>query len=167
VTTSEQVRRPLSELDSAAVIGVLSILEGELLGEALDVELAARLRDRFVGAGSLPDGAGLGELRRALAELNQRVRYALGEYAEPPPPEGPTTHTARFPDDETAAQFRAAVASRWPGGDPAVSPMADRPASAVHIEDDALPLTEAFRAHQAAIEGLAVRFGGRYTGYEV
>jgi hypothetical protein len=52
VTTSEQVRRPLSELDSAAVIGVPSILEGELLGEALDVELAARLRDRFVGAGS-------------------------------------------------------------------------------------------------------------------
>jgi hypothetical protein len=164
-TTSEPAQHPLSEPDSAAIIGLLSILEGELLGEALDVELAGLFRDRFVRAGLLPEDAGLGELRRALAEMNQRVRYALGEYAEPPPPEGPTTHTVRFIDEEAAAQFRAAVAASWPGGNPAVAATPERPASLVGVEDTALPLTEAFRAHQAAIEHLAGRFGGDYTGY--
>jgi hypothetical protein len=147
------------------VIGLLSILEGDLLGEVLDVELAGRLRDRFVRAGLLPEDAGLGELRRALAEMNQRVRYALGEYAEPPPPEGPTTHTVRFRDEEAAAQFRAAVAARWPGREMAVSPTSGRPAAVVDVDDHALPLTDVFRAHQAVIEDLGERFGGRYTGY--
>jgi hypothetical protein len=164
-TTDEPAQRPLSRLDSAAVIGLLSILEGELVGEVLDVELAGRFRDRFVRAGLLAEGAGLGELRRALAELNQRVRNALGEYAEPPPSEGPTTHTVRFPDEAVAAEFRAAVASRWPGGNPAVASTPDRPASFVGIEDVALPLTEPFRAHQAVILDLAGRFRGDYTGY--
>jgi hypothetical protein len=165
VTTSEQVRRPLSELDSAAVIGVLSILEAELLLEGLDVELADSFRDRFVVVGLLSGDAGLGELRRALAELNQRVRYAHGEYTEPPPREGPTTHTVEFPDEAAAAQFRAAVASRWPGGNPAVASTPDRPAPFVGVEDAELPLTGAFRAHQVAIEELAGQFGGDYTGY--
>ncbi|HEX4698731.1 MAG TPA: hypothetical protein VH857_05130 [Actinomycetes bacterium] len=144
---------------------MLAILEAELLGEVLDVELAGRFRDRFVRAGLLPEGAGLGELRRALAELNQRVRYALGEYAEPPAPEGSTTHTVRFPDEVAAAQFRTAVESSWPGGNPAVASTPDRPATFVGVEDVVLPLTEAFRAHQAAIQDLAGRFGGDYTGY--
>jgi hypothetical protein len=165
MTTTETMRRPLSDPDAGAIIGLLSILEGELLGEALDVELAGLFRDRFVRAGLLPDGAGLGELRRALAEMNQRVRYALGEYAEPPAPEGPTTHAVTFTDEEAAAQFRAAVTSSWPGGNPTVASTPDRPASFVGVEDAALPLTEAFRAHHRAIEDLAGRFGGDYTGY--
>jgi hypothetical protein len=165
MTTTETTRRPLSDPDGRAIIGLLSIVEGELLVEGLDVELAGRFRDRFVDVGLLSLDAGLGELRRALAELNQRVRYALGEYAEPPVPEGPTTHTVEFLDEDGAAQFRAAVASSWPGGNPAVASTPDRPASFVVVEDAALPLTEAFRVHQAAIEDLAGRFGGDYTGY--
>jgi hypothetical protein len=165
MTTTETTRRPLSDPDAGAIIGLLAIIEGELLVESLDVELAGLFRDRFVRAGLLPEGAGLGELRRALAELNQRVRYALGEYAEPPAPEGSTTHTVKFRDEEAAGQFRAAVAASWPGGNPAVAATPDRPASFVGVEDAALPLTEAFRAHQRAIEDLAGRFGGDYTGY--
>ena len=163
---SEPVRRPLSEPDAAAVIGVLSVLEAELLLDGVDVELADSFRDRFVRAGLLPADAGVGELRRAVAELTQRVRYALGEYTEPPAPEGPTTHTVEFRDEVAAAQFRAAVASTWPGGNPAVASTPGHPASFVGVWDVALPLTEAFRVHQAAIEDLAGRFGGDYTGCE-
>ena len=167
MTTTETMRRPLSDPDAGAIIGLLAIVEGELLVGSLDVELADRFRDRFVRAGLLPEDAGLGTLRRALAELNQRVRYALGEYAEPPAPEGPSTHTVEFPDEVAAAQFRAAVESSWPGGNPAVASTPNRPATFVGVEDVALPLTDAFRAHQAAIEDLAGRFGGDYTGYGV
>ncbi|HEY4313971.1 MAG TPA: hypothetical protein VGO19_00515 [Actinomycetes bacterium] len=165
MTTDVTMRRPLSDPDAGAIIGLLAILEGELLAETLDVELAGRFRDRLVDVGLLADSAGLGELRRALGELNQRVRYALGEYAEPPAPEGPATHAVEFPDEAAAAQFRAAVASRWPGGNPAVASTPDRPASFVGVEDAELPLTGAFRAHQGAIEELAGQLGGDYAGY--
>jgi hypothetical protein len=78
-----------------------------------------------------------------------------------------TSGLPTFPDEQAAAAFRAAVASRWPGGVPAAARLTNRPAWVVGVVDDALPLTEGFRAHQAAIQDLDGRFGGDYTGYGV
>ena len=89
-------RTPLSYGDANAVIGILAVLEGELLVGGVEPALAHRICDRFVGAGLLPADAEIAHLRRALGDLNQRVRYAHGEYAEPPEPESPIRHKARF-----------------------------------------------------------------------
>jgi hypothetical protein len=124
-------------MDTRAIIGLLAILEGELLGEQLDLPFAHRLRDRFVSEGLLPEGAGLAHLRRALAEMNQRVRYARGEYAEPPDSEGPVRHSVVLNSDEAAIEFRDAAASLWAGGGPVAAPMGHGRPWVVYVDDDA------------------------------
>jgi hypothetical protein len=68
----------------AALIGLLAVLEGELLVDAVDPALAARLRDRCVRAGLLDPGAETSQLAGVLGDLNQRLRQALGEFDEAP-----------------------------------------------------------------------------------
>jgi hypothetical protein len=157
--------RPLSDVDARAIIGLLAILEGELLGEQLDPALAHRLRDRWVREDLLAEGAELAHLRRALAEMNQRVRYARGEYAEPPDPEQGATHSVVVRSEEAANELRHAAAALWAGGGLVAAPVADGRTWVVSVKDDALPMTDAFRAHQAAIEQLARDLGGTYAGY--
>lgn len=49
-------------------------------------DLVEHLRRRLAKDGLLGDGAGAYEFRQALNGLNQRVRFALGEYDKPPTP---------------------------------------------------------------------------------
>ena len=76
--------RPLQQTDAAALIGLLSILEGEIWGGGLDEHLVEHLRGRLTADGVLTDAAGQYGVRQALNDLNHRVRYVLGEYADPP-----------------------------------------------------------------------------------
>ncbi|WP_344612823.1 hypothetical protein [Dactylosporangium salmoneum] len=71
--------------DLAALIGLLAVLEGQLMVDgAVPERLAGRIRGRFERAGLLAPGGDAGDLRRAINGLNHRLRYALGEYPEPP-----------------------------------------------------------------------------------
>lgn len=73
--------------DIAALIGVLAVREGELSGtqDADEIPVwAAHLAQRLSRDGLLPSNADWRELRQALSNLNQRLRYVLGEYDEPP-----------------------------------------------------------------------------------
>lgn len=70
--------RPLFMDDVAALIGVLAVLQGQALGHQLHDEVAGDLRRRLGVLG------GDEELEAALDNLNQRLRYALGEYDNPP-----------------------------------------------------------------------------------
>jgi hypothetical protein len=65
------------------LIGILAVLEGELLaGEASD-DLVTRLASRLRSNGCMRSGLDeRAAVRMALNDLNQRVRYALGEYEE-------------------------------------------------------------------------------------
>jgi hypothetical protein len=72
--------------DVAALIGVLAALEGELITD--DRELpgwVARLASRLSSDGLL-DGHSNRDVRQTLHDLNQRLRYVLGEYDDPPDP---------------------------------------------------------------------------------
>ena len=55
------------------------------LNSSLDPHLTDHVSRRFANEGLLAD-ADVDGLQRALGDLNQRVRYALGEYEEPPQP---------------------------------------------------------------------------------
>jgi hypothetical protein len=70
--------------DLAALIGLLAILEGELMLDAVPDGLANHVSDRFARDGLLGHGATRRELRQAINDLNHRLRYAKGEHAEPP-----------------------------------------------------------------------------------
>jgi hypothetical protein len=75
--------------DVAALIGLLAVLEGELLladqGHTVPGwvdSVAQRLSRDGLIAGEA-DGR---DLRQALDDLNHRLRYVIGEYDEPPSP---------------------------------------------------------------------------------
>ena len=72
--------------DARALVGLLAVIEGEATASTLDADVRARVSRRFTSVGLLPDGADDREFRQALNDLNQRLRYALGEYDDPPHP---------------------------------------------------------------------------------
>jgi len=68
----------LTRQDAAAVVGVLAVLEGEISGANVDPKVVDHLRRRLTDDGLLTgDDA---DLTVVLEALNQRVRFALGEY---------------------------------------------------------------------------------------
>lgn len=74
--------RPPRAQDVEALIGLLGLVEGELRAQQssrvwLDLE---RLSERLVRAELLESGADVLETARALGNINQRLRYVLGEY---------------------------------------------------------------------------------------
>lgn len=72
--------------DLAVLIGVLAVLEGELMVVEVPDHLADRLRDRFARQNLLRDGGSSRALRQAINDLNLRLRYGLGEYVKLPTP---------------------------------------------------------------------------------
>ena len=97
--------KPLSREDAAALIGVLAVLEGHLVTGDLDRHVVDRLGEWLGGP-----GAGAAELRVALGDLGHRLRYALGECDEAPPPgTGQVDVYAGFPSETDARAFVEAV----------------------------------------------------------
>jgi hypothetical protein len=64
--------RPLSRQDASALIGITSMLEGELRLGQLDGDLGRHLRDRLTRDGLL-GAAETDDMRAALAALAQRL----------------------------------------------------------------------------------------------
>ena len=78
---------PLEWRDLSALIGVLAICEGEImLREETGLTLASHLAARLNSDGMVGENATEREVRQALNDLNHRLRYAKGEYDEPPSP---------------------------------------------------------------------------------
>ncbi|SDZ21759.1 hypothetical protein SAMN05444365_107123 [Micromonospora pattaloongensis] len=66
------------------MIGLLAMIEGELMTGDVSEHLAGRIRHRFERRTLLEPGSTERDLRRSLNDLNHRLRYALGEYDQPP-----------------------------------------------------------------------------------
>ena len=87
--TDQLAPRAAQSLDVAALIGMLAVLESEVQGADAGDEVpdwALPLARRLNRDGLLPLDADSRELRQALNDLNQRLRYVLGEHDEPPTP---------------------------------------------------------------------------------
>jgi hypothetical protein len=63
-----------------ALIGLLAVVEGEVLSGEGSSDLVRRLSTRLARAGLLPADAAEQGLLGALRELNQRLRVARDEY---------------------------------------------------------------------------------------
>jgi hypothetical protein len=72
--------------DLSALIGLLAVIEGELMVGEVSRHLAGGIRDRLERVELLEPGGTERDLRQSINNLNHRLRYALGEYGEPPRP---------------------------------------------------------------------------------
>ena len=83
----------ISEQDATVLLRLVIVLEGRLLAGKFDAELSSDLQRQFHRTGLISEPAatddidhaniGHAHLRLALANLNQRLRYALGDYDQP------------------------------------------------------------------------------------
>ena len=80
---------PIAQRDAATLIGILAIIEGLVLAEQLDAATEEKIARRFQWAGLLGPAWARDDLARVINGLNQRLRYAVDEYPEPPPPATP------------------------------------------------------------------------------
>ena len=76
--------RPCHTRDLSALIGLLAVIEAESLTGELSPDLSRRIRHRLEKAGLLEPFGTDQDLRQAVTQLNHRLRYALGEYDDPP-----------------------------------------------------------------------------------
>jgi hypothetical protein len=72
--------------DLRALIGVLAIIEGHIRAREIPEHLTEQLQRRFISVGLLNESSRRRDLRQAINDLNHRLRYARGEYPEPPDP---------------------------------------------------------------------------------
>ena len=72
--------------DAGVLAGTLAILEGAIWAGSLDEQVTGRVAERFGHEGLLAAGHDRRYLRQAISNMNQRLRYAAGEYDSPPPP---------------------------------------------------------------------------------
>jgi hypothetical protein len=72
------------EQDVKALIGLLAVIEGHMMAGDVPQHLIDHLLDRFVWVGLLDQMSSLRDLRQAINDLNHRLRYARGEYTDPP-----------------------------------------------------------------------------------
>jgi hypothetical protein len=75
---------PVRERDASALIGLLAVVEGFSLAGELAPDLEERLVRRLHRVGLLAHDQSSVAFRSALNGLNQRLRFALGEYPGDP-----------------------------------------------------------------------------------
>ena len=78
------VPNPVQRGDANVLIGILAILEGVIWGGQLDEQTTSKVAGRFVQQGLLGADYDQRDLRQAISDMNQRIRYAAGEYDTPP-----------------------------------------------------------------------------------
>jgi len=78
------VPNPLQLRDTEALIGILAVLDGVIWGGRLDEWTTSKVAERLVQQGLLTADHNRDDVHQALEDLNQRLRYAVGEYDNPP-----------------------------------------------------------------------------------
>ena len=75
--------RPMEASDLSLLIGVLAICQGQIMVGSADA-VASHLLQRWQRQGLVGSDATERDVPQVLADLCERVRYAKGEYEEPP-----------------------------------------------------------------------------------
>ncbi|GAA2735007.1 hypothetical protein GCM10009867_16360 [Pedococcus aerophilus] len=83
---SEPTVNPVPSADVLVLLAVLGRCEGEVRGGAVNEHHVQALGQRCLAAGLLPPGAEASReaVAAILADIGQRLRYAIGEYSADP-----------------------------------------------------------------------------------
>ena len=161
---------PLGAQDAAALVEVAAVLEGHLLSGGMDPHLVDSLNRHLQRVGLVGSGAGPAGLRLALADLNQRLRHALGEQDEPRAPD--TGQVDQYVGFASVTAAHAFVESARARGESAVPPVAVDGAAydgevrwQVAVRTAELPLSTEFDDHVARLRALAAEHGGIHGGW--
>jgi hypothetical protein len=154
--------RPLARQDAEALVGLLAVLAGHLVSGDLDPLVVGRLSERLVGP-----TAGPAELRVALGNLNQRLRYVLGEHDDPPAPDpGLVDLYVGFATESSALAFAAAFPSAGPPVAVDGTAYDDETVRwEVAVRSTTLPLSAGFDVERGRVLALAAQHGGRAGGW--
>ena len=76
---------PLQRRDAEVLIGIMAVLDGVSWGGSLDEWTTSKGAERLVQQGLLTADHNRNDVHQALDDLNQRLRYAVGDYDSPPP----------------------------------------------------------------------------------
>lgn len=169
MTCMEPRPRALPVSDLTALFGVLVTVHAHLMADELPPNLVHRLLKRLTDHGPLPEGASAGEMNALLADLCQRMHWAMsedyGDYPEPLPRR--TSYYLDIPDEpDVVAACMAALTDL--GGEVSPQPIehrtrSDRRQIAASFPD--LPPDPSHQARIAQLSSLASRYGGRYAGF--
>lgn len=155
---------PVSQPDADALLGLVIVVQGELYAGQLEPRLSELLGRRFESAGLVPVGSGPAELLLALDNLNERLRWVIGEYDHPlSVSTGRVDHHFEFDTVAVAESYAAEV--RW-AGDAARGP--ERTSDGgwrVTVTTTELLLSAEFDAHADRLRVAAQRRGGRSAGF--
>jgi len=160
--------RGLAEQDAAALLGTAAVIGALLLAGQLDAHTTDQVRLRFVSVGLLAEQSGPEHLLVALNGMTERLRYALGEYPDPPVPrDGSGVQSFLFADGESAAAFRVQIRR---DEDPSDSPQATGETEGkdrwrVDVLVSELFLSAEFEVHVQSLEQVANQHGGRRGGW--
>jgi hypothetical protein len=80
------VPNPLERRDAKVLIGIVAVLDGVIWGGSLDEWTTSKVAERLVQQGLLTADHNRDDVHQALDDLNQRLRYAVGDYDSPPSP---------------------------------------------------------------------------------
>jgi hypothetical protein len=79
------VPNPVQRRDAEILIGVVAVLDGVIWDGSLDEWTTSKVAERFVRQGLLAADYSRDDVHLVLNDLNQRLRFAVGEYDSPPP----------------------------------------------------------------------------------
>ncbi|WP_412738498.1 ribonuclease E inhibitor RraB [Krasilnikovia sp. MM14-A1259] len=164
----EPQTRALPQTDLETIFGVVATLHGHLLADELPPGLTSHLLERLIEHGPLPDDATTGDMNALLADLCQRLHWAMSDdhraYPEPAPRR--TTHYLDIPD-ASAEACTAALTDL--GGEVTLhrtdedqAPTNRRHIAAVFPE---LPPNPDHHARVTQLTALARQHGGEYAGF--
>jgi hypothetical protein len=161
-------RNPVAQRDVELLIGIVAKLAGHLCSREADQRTTERYAKRLVEAGLLSsDSAGhlpsAGKVVLALEDLIQRLRYAHGEYDEPPMPLPDfIAHVLELPSEEAARGCQDALPSRQLRD--AEIRYGDQEGWLLFAFYPELPPDRNFHERVAALQHIAGTHGGRYSG---
>lgn len=171
----------ISEQDVTVLLRLVITLESNLLSGTIAGELCGDLDRQFQNAELLGEPSAANQpvdledvaaarLRLALANLNQRLRYALGDYDTLPVPDpGWTDQYFGFPSAAAADRFLAEARTAGERGLEPVAGTVDAtstrmPFWRVVVTIRELELTAAFSEHVRRLSILAAQHGGSHQG---
>jgi len=170
--------------DLKALLGVVAVIDGHLIGGELPPDLTQQLIHRLSNRGPLPEGATAGNLNAALTDLGQRLHWAMNTEMEyPAPMPYRTNYELTIPADSVAAcitalreagaediQDRPATSTGWEMCPTGPNGALERHSTdipngrAVTAAFPELAPDPAYESRIVQLTALAEQHGGRYQG---
>jgi len=160
----EPTTNALPKQDVLGLFDVLVVLLGQLTLGQVPSDLTERFIRRLSKDGLLPAAASVGQLTVTVADLVERLRFAMGDYPSyPEPVPRLTSHELSVPSHDAAQACRSQL-MQWDALTVEISEDAGRAVWEVQASFPELAPDPSFERRVAQLQELAAGHGGEYLG---